>query len=137
MWSIACNKSQNLELKIISVELAAKEIRDILEIYFINITLKYVKLMHYLVPKHLFANIELENLLPRDIYKPYRIDNPTNLHREVECHKLNDRLKTMVSSTNSNASKTSLLDMQGKQVVVSQQPSPKKRNKKTDSALIN
>jgi hypothetical protein len=32
----------------------------------------------------------------------------------------------MVSSANSNASKTSLLDMQEKQVVVSQQPSPKK-----------
>jgi len=29
--------------------------------------------MYYLVPKHLFASIELENLLPQGIYKPYAI----------------------------------------------------------------
>jgi hypothetical protein len=63
--------------------------------------------MYYLASKHLFVTIESENLFAQGINHR----KPTNLHREVECHKLNNWLETMVSSTNSNASKTSLLDM--------------------------
>lgn len=43
---------------------------------------------------------------------------PPNLHREVKCHKLDNRLKTIVSSTNSNASKTSLLNEQQIQMMI-------------------
>lgn len=35
-----------------------------------------------------------------------------DLHREVKCHELNHRAKTLIGSTNTNSSKTSLNRMQ-------------------------
>jgi hypothetical protein len=49
-----------------------------------------------------------ENTLNIGFRKLNTREEISNLHREVKCHKLHDRPKTIVSSTNSNPSKSSL-----------------------------